>query len=122
MKLPHTVSRYASVCLCLLFSYALLISTVAPLGVRNVFASSVEKRKADNSGESIQRHPLNTRAQAGPTPVSFVQSGGPPQSRDGEVLVRFRATASEQDKDIIALTHNGHRTKLRGGSGLESFA
>ncbi|MEP6912282.1 MAG: S8 family peptidase, partial [bacterium] len=53
--------------------------------------------------------------------VSFVQGGGPPQSRDGEVLVRFRANASEQEKDLVALTHGAERRKLKGESGVEKL-
>lgn len=99
MKLPRTGSHYVSVCLCLLFSYVLLISTVAPLGAKKVFARLAEPIKAQRVVASIEKHPSNSRAVSGSqTPLSFVQSGGPPRSRDGEVLVRFRATASEQDK------------------------
>ncbi|MEO7970852.1 MAG: S8 family peptidase, partial [bacterium] len=100
MKKPPTASRLISVCLRLLFSYALLVSTIAPFGPRTVHAGRVER--ADKSEVSF---PSSTKTQA----------------REGEVLVRFRAGASEQEKANVAVGHGNKRRKLRGESGVEKL-
>jgi hypothetical protein len=97
MKLSLTNSRYIAVCLCLFFSYALLISNIAYLAPRAASAVLVE-RESQRSVKNMPRTDL-TEKQANSAPISFVQTSSQARSRDGEVLVRFRASASEQDKN-----------------------
>jgi subtilisin family serine protease len=52
--------------------------------------------------------------------VSFT-SATKTQTREGEVLVLFRAGASEQDKANVAAGHDSKRGKLRGESGVEKL-
>lgn len=41
--------------------------------------------------------------------------------RAGELLVRFRAEVSEQERNAIAVSRGARRARLRGGSGVERF-
>lgn len=82
MKMPPATSRVLPLCLCLLFSYALMLSIIASFGPRTVHAG---------------RAP----GQADKSEISF-PSSTKKQSREGEVLVRFRASASDQDKANVA--------------------
>jgi subtilisin family serine protease len=118
MKSSRLTSQRLQLCLCLLFSYALVISCIVPLAVRSAQAATARKTHAllkDQSHlDSVDR--ANFRTQ-----LSFAQSGNHAQSRDGEVLVRFRATASEHDKNVVAASHGAQRKKLRGQSGAEKL-
>ncbi|HYJ86711.1 MAG TPA: S8 family serine peptidase [Pyrinomonadaceae bacterium] len=122
MKLSLTTSRYFSVCLCMLFSYALFVSNIAPFAPQSTYADTTSS-KADSSTRNSVLASRNDSAKQSNSrgAISFVQSSSQAQSRSGEVLVRFRATASEGDKDVVALTHGANRKKLRGASGLEKL-
>ncbi len=63
---------------------------------------------------------------ASPNPERTIKSSLKPQEkinaphRDGELLVRFRAGVSKQEKDLLLATHGARKTKdLKGDSGVE---
>src|SRR5258708_33945440 len=90
-----------------LLTYTLIIS-LSPLPLtRQVISAPSKKVSTSKQGSA----PLLVRA--------AVQEA---RSRSGEVLVKFRAAASEQNKNVIAATHGVERKKrLRGESGVEKL-
>ncbi|MEK6278780.1 MAG: S8 family serine peptidase [Acidobacteriota bacterium] len=120
MKFSPRMSRYVAVCLCLFFSYALLISNIAPFAPQSIHAK-VSERKSEGPVKNLLRsNHIDPEKQAkSSNAISFLQGSSQAQTRDGEVLVRFRISASEQDRNLVALTHNVQRKKLRGESGVE---
>src|SRR5205807_6778237 len=91
----------------LLLAYALVISLFAPFGYKPVLAYSTERNHGKENAASVSRK-LMTPQRSG--------------RRDGEVLVRFRGSASETEKDTIVLSHGARRNKkLRGESGIEKL-
>ena len=113
MKVSPTTSRYASVCLSLFFSYALLISNIAAFTPKAVHAAPATRPLPLRSQTANPSYSTNTNA--------FAQGANSSPSREGEVLVRFRTVATEHDKNVIALTHNAERKKLKGDSGIEKL-
>lgn len=92
---------------CFLLTYALLMSLFAPFAIRSVRASRAGRAAPTKNKVAI--------SSAGPAQ----QRGG---RRDGELLVRFRAGVSEQDKANVFLSHGARRKKqLRGESGIEKL-
>lgn len=85
-------------------SYALLILLCAPfaLPVAGKGLTKVERRSS--------------------VPVSWPPPQTKTGSRSGELLVRFRAGVSEQDKSVVFQSHGARRKKqLRGESGIEKL-
>lgn len=119
MKLRFAPTRNLSVCLCLIFSYALLLSSVGPFTTRSASASSAEESTLDNSKLLKNRESATVRNYSGAP--SFTQQANQPRSRQGEVLVRFRSNASEQSKSTVATARGGQRKKLRGESRIEKL-
>ena len=123
MKLRSHTSRHLSVCLSLGFIYALLISSIAPLTSRTVHASSQRQSKANlpTTGSPQRSHGQPSPLANASSSISLTQDVTRGAARDGEVLVRFRATASEHDKAVVANGHGAQRKKLRGESGIEKL-
>ncbi|MGI8733744.1 MAG: S8 family peptidase, partial [Pyrinomonadaceae bacterium] len=106
-SLYHSAVR--SNCLCLLLAYVLIFSILSPLATTRAGAASASRgRNAKHKPEGA----IGVFA-----PLHVVPPGG---RRDGELLVRFRGGASEQDKASAVATHGGrNRRQLRGESGVE---
>jgi subtilisin family serine protease len=99
MRYPHGASRPFTVYLCLLVSYALLISLLVPSVLTRVSARSVVANSARASQD------VNREA-----------------ARAGELLIKFRAGTAETDKNAVALSHGVRRSKkLRGDSDIEKL-
>ncbi|HKO45139.1 MAG TPA: S8 family serine peptidase, partial [Pyrinomonadaceae bacterium] len=113
MKFPRSTSRSVSICVSLLIAYAQIISSLVVSLPRTAYASFA-RQVATNEKAS---KPL---AQ-GSSGVTFVQDHQKPMYREDEVLVRFRATATEHEKNTVALVHGAGRKKLKGESGVEKF-
>src|SRR2546430_182626 len=66
---------------------------------------------------------LGLRGWATPASSLFPIQGGSlgAAAREGEVLIRFRANASEHDKAAVVTGHGAQREKLRGESGIEKL-
>jgi RHS repeat-associated protein len=98
--LTHTPFRCFLSCF---VSYVLLILICAPFGF-----SSIGKRA--------------TKARTRISPVSWPSPQTRGEHRSGELLVRFRAGTSEQDKSVVLLSQGAQRKKqLRGDSGIEKL-
>src|SRR5229473_7449666 len=96
--------RYAA---CLLLAYALVISLFVPFANKSVAAHSAESWSTKKTATSPS------------TRLMSPQRGG---RHEGEVLVRFRGTASEREKDNIVLSHGARRNKkLSAESGIEKL-
>ena len=68
--------------------------------------------------------PVVTALPSGPTrkAASSIRAQDPPAIRPGELLLRFRAGVSQQDKDTIIAAHGTRRKKqLQGDSGVEKL-
>src|SRR6266536_5853725 len=90
-----------------ILAYALNMSLLAP------FATKPAKASPTAGAESTK---MNA---SGPT-VNPVAQGA--NHREGELLVRFRAGVSEQDKAAAIASHGSQRKKqLRGVSGIEKL-
>ena len=83
MRLARSHSNLTSVgFISLLLSYSIAISLVAPFAMPRVKAS-----------------PPNTKSGASPASKPAKKKGG---QRDGELVIRFREQATEQDKSTLA--------------------
>lgn len=92
---------------CFLLSYALVISLFGPFTIRRVKASPADRNA-----------PIAKKAST-LSAGSAAQRGG---RREGELLIRFRAGVSEQEKSSVFLSHGARRKKqLRGESGVEKL-
>jgi hypothetical protein len=99
MRYPRAASGSFTVYLCLLLSYALMISLLAPSIIPEVSARSVIS-DSSSSTQNVNREP----------------------ARAGELLIKFRAGTSETDKNGVALSHGTRRgRRLRGDSGVEKL-
>lgn len=88
-----------------LTAYALIVSLFVPAAIRPARASSASARAKPNVSV--------------PTANSGAQEGG---RRERELLVRFRAGVSEQDKSATIASHGSRRKKrLRGDSEIEKL-
>src|SRR5438132_1037355 len=76
--------------LAFILCYALMMSMLAPFGIRRAAAVSAHKTNPNAKGEAPSLKPTG-------------QGAG---RRDGELLVRFRAGISEQDKSGLALARD----------------
>ena len=77
--------------------------------------SSLKKRDVSVATTGDRKATVNGKT------VSNAQNASQPRSREGEVLVRFRANASEQNKAVIAISRGAQRKKLQGESGIEKL-
>ncbi|MFN2452988.1 MAG: hypothetical protein ABR577_02080 [Pyrinomonadaceae bacterium] len=102
----RAASSRLSLSLCLIITYTLTISLCAPFILRRVEAAS---------------HPAPSTASPAAKPANGINTKS--AHRDNELLVRFRATASEQEKTAIADGKSARRGKrLRGASGIKKLA
>jgi len=128
-----TSSITLSISLCLALSYALTLTTIcapfvvpsvkAATGARHSFslsptlagdAATMERTAATRSSASTASSSNGSGSNGG-------NSGGGGH-RAGELIVRFRATVSEQEKNSSVENHGAHRSKkLRGDSGIEKL-
>ena len=98
--------------LCFLFSYALIITLLAPLMTKRGKAVSEEgmrKRLGYSLPGANLKHEMSPASQQQPAP-----------RREGELLVRFRAGVSQPARDVLLATHGARRQRaLRGESQVE---
>ncbi|MGH9931575.1 MAG: S8 family serine peptidase [Pyrinomonadaceae bacterium] len=106
--MPSTLrSASLRVVVCLLLSYAVVISFSTPLLTRQVIAAP----SAANGLSKGRWTPLLT--------PSLPQSSG---QRSGELLIRFRPGAAQQSRDNVLASHGARRMRqLRGESGVEKL-
>ena len=114
MKFPRSTSPSVSICLSLLIIYTQIISSLVVFSPRTAYAGSAKQEATIRQG--VDNKPLSQ----GPA-VTFAQAPQQPMFREGEVLVRFRATATEHEKNTVAHVHGAERKKLKGESGVERF-
>lgn len=89
-------STFSRTFISLLLALAFIIPLLAPLSTRAVIVSPSEK--ASNSKEFSQWLSMKPATQE-------------PESRSGELLVRFRAGLAQQDKDTVLAAHGTRRKK-----------
>ena len=113
MRFPRSTSRSVSICVSLLIAYSQIISSLVMFSARSAYASS--------AGQMATSQKASKPLAQGSSDVTFVQDPQKPMYRDDEVLVRFRVTATEHEKNTVALTLGACRKKLKGESGVEKF-
>src|SRR5947209_8462475 len=98
----HSIPATLRCVLSCFVSYAMLILFCAPFGLSEPAGRATTVKNSS---------PISW-------PTSQVRGG----QRSGELLVRFRAGTSEQDKSVVLLTQGAQRKKqLRGDSGIEKL-
>lgn len=105
--------------LCLLLCYGLLITLLTPFAIRTVNARVIMSE--GSSAKTFLKPQSTSKGLKSDGSVSFLQISAA-TAREGELLVRFRASASARDKDTITLSHGLRRKKtLAGESGVDKF-
>ena len=104
--------RNISVSISVVVTFCLLMSAFSPLVMRKAQgASSVGDKFRSGGNARIESFGLLQ-----------VQNLRTPSYRNGELLVRYRAGTSQNEKEIVATTHRAHRKKqLRGESAVEKL-
>lgn len=103
MRLTRSASGLIRHVLSLTFSYMLIVSPVSPFLLKRVYAAPDAEKKF---------RPLATLSPA----------NRQPRRREGELLVRFREEATEQEKNLLAASRRVRRAGvLRGESSVEKL-